>query len=345
MKTIRKAASNPFIATAASLLVLLAVVVFSGFSGVIDLTTSAVFSHLIGSEALSDRERAIFFDIRLPRITTAMIVGATLALSGAAYQAVFRNPLADPYLLGVSSGAGLGVTTVVVGGSVLGISAGGIGIVGAAFLGGIAAVAATVLVSRGVGHGSSTTVVILAGVAVAAFASSLQTYIQQRNIDSVARIYVWMLGNLNVTRWESVTTVAVPAVLCAVIILASARVLDVMTVGDVEARTLGIDPGMVRLALVAVATLGTASVVAISGLIGFVGIIIPHAIRLICGPGHRLLLPLTLVWGAIFLVMADTIGRTILAPQELPVGVVTAAVGAPFFLFILRRSSRPGKEV
>lgn len=344
MNNIRKAAANPFIATAASLIVLLAVVVLSGFSGVIDLTPAEVIAHLVGAESLSDRERAVFFDIRLPRIVTAMVVGATLALSGAAYQAVFRNPLADPYLLGVSAGAGLGVTVVIVSGAVLGLSAGGFGIIGAAFIGGITAVAATVMVSRGVGHGSSATVVILAGVAVAAFASSIQTYIQQRNIDTVSRIYVWMLGSLNVSRWESVFSVAIPATFCALVILASARVLDVMAVGDVEARTLGIDPTVVRLTLVAVATLGTASVVSISGLIGFVGIIVPHAIRLICGPGHRMLLPLTLVWGAIFLVAADTIGRTILAPQELPVGVVTAAVGAPFFLFILRRSSRPRKD-
>ena len=116
-----------------------------------------------------------------------------------------------------------------------------------------------------------------------------------------------------------------------------------MTVGDMEARTLGVDPGMARLALVAVATLGTAAVVSVSGLIGFVGIIVPHALRLVVGPGHRLLLPLTLIWGAIFLLLADTLARTVLAPSELPVGVVTAAVGAPFFLFILRRFSRMGR--
>ena len=344
MNKIRTAATNPFIATAASLVVLVVVATYSGFSGIIDLSPAQVFAHLTGTETLSEREQAVFFNIRLPRIVTAMVVGATLALSGAAYQAVFRNPLADPYLLGVSAGAGLGVTLVIVGGVSLGLTAGGFGIIGAAFIGGITAVAATVLVSRGVGFGSSATVVILAGVAVAAFASSIQTYIQQRNIDTVSRIYVWMLGSLNVSRWESVVSVAIPAVVCAVLILSSARLLDVMTVGDVEARTLGIDPTVVRMSLVAVATLGTASVVAISGLIGFVGIIVPHALRLLFGPGHRLLLPLTLVWGAIFLVTADTIGRTILAPKELPVGVVTAAVGAPFFLFILRRSSRPRRE-
>lgn len=338
---VRKLLSNPWVATSLSVLILGLVVLFAGFSGVIDLSPSAVFSHLAGHDALTSREQAIFFDIRLPRIITGVIVGATLALSGAAYQAVFRNPLADPYLLGVSAGAGLGVTIVIVGGTVLGLSTNNVGVIGAAFVGGVAAVLATLLVSRGVGQGSSTTVVILAGVAVAAFASSVQTYIQQRHIDTVAQIYIWMLGNLNVTNWTSISVVAAVSGLCAGVIIACARLLDVMAVGDIEARTLGVDPSIVRIAIVLVATMSTAAVVSISGLIGFVGIIVPHALRLIVGPGHRMLLPLSLVWGAIFLVLADTVGRTLMAPQELPVGVVTAAVGAPFFLFILRRTSRP----
>lgn len=331
---------NPWVATALSVVILGFVVLFSGFSGVIDLSPTAVIRHLSGQDTLTPRDQAIFFDIRLPRIITGVIVGATLAVSGAAYQAVFRNPLADPYLLGVSAGSGLGVTAVIVGGTVLGFSAPSIGMIGAAFVGGVAAVLATLMVSRGVGQGSSTTVVILAGVAVAAFASSIQTYIQQRHIDTVARVYVWMLGNLNVTNWMSIFIVAVVAGLCAAVIMSCARLLDVMAVGDVEARTLGVDPGLVRIGIVIVATLGTAAVVSISGLIGFVGIIVPHALRLIVGPGHRILLPLSFVWGAIFLVLADTAGRTLMAPQELPVGVVTAALGAPFFLFILRRTSR-----
>src|SRR5699024_1263296 len=144
----------------------------------------------------------------------------------------------------------LGVTAVIVGGTVLGFSAPSIGVIGAAFVGGVAAVLATLMVSRGVGQGSSTTVVILAGVAVAAFASSIQTYIQQRHIDTVARVYVWMLGNLNVTNWMSIFIVAVVAGLCAALIMSCARLLDVMAVGDVEARTLGVDPGFVRIGIV-----------------------------------------------------------------------------------------------
>ena len=326
-----------------SLLLLFAAATASALTGPVRLPFLDVARELIGISALDTRDHAILWSIRLPRVTMAIVVGATLAVAGAAYQAVFRNPLADPYLLGVSSGAGLGVTVAVVAGASIGFGGGALGIVGAAFVGGVIAVSATYMVSRGVGHGSSATVVVLAGVAVAAFANAAQTYVQQRNIETVQRVYSWMLGNLGIASWGSILMVLIPAGFCWLVIVLSSRLLDVMTVGDLEARTLGVDPGLVRLALVAVATMGTAAVVSVSGLIGFVGIIVPHALRLIVGPGHRLLLPLTLIWGAIFLLAADTAARTLLAPAELPVGVVTAAVGAPFFLFILRRFSRAGK--
>ena len=326
-----------------SLLLLFVAATASAFTGPVRLPFLDVARELIGISALDTRDHAILWSIRLPRVAMAIVVGATLAVAGAAYQAVFRNPLADPYLLGVSSGAGLGVTVAVVAGASIGFGGGGLGIVGAAFVGGVIAVSATYMVSRGVGHGSSATVVVLAGVAVAAFANAAQTYVQQRNIETVQRVYSWMLGNLGIASWGSILMVLIPAGFCWLVIVLSSRLLDVMTVGDLEARTLGVDPGLVRLALVAVATMGTAAVVSVSGLIGFVGIIVPHALRLIVGPGHRLLLPLTLIWGAIFLLAADTAARTLLAPAELPVGVVTAAVGAPFFLFILRRFSRAGK--
>ena len=326
-----------------SLLLLFAAATASAFTGPVRLPFLDVARELIGISTLDTRDHAILWSIRLPRVAMAIVVGATLAVAGAAYQAVFRNPLADPYLLGVSSGAGLGVTVAVVAGASIGFGGGALGIVGAAFVGGVIAVSATYMVSRGVGHGSSATVVVLAGVAVAAFANAAQTYVQQRNIETVQRVYSWMLGNLGIASWGSILMVLIPAGFCWLVIVLSSRLLDVMTVGDLEARTLGVDPGLVRLALVAVATMGTAAVVSVSGLIGFVGIIVPHALRLIVGPGHRLLLPLTLIWGAIFLLAADTAARTLLAPAELPVGVVTAAVGAPFFLFILRRFSRAGK--
>ena len=283
---------------------------------------------------LTARQQVILWEIRLPRVVLGAVVGATLAIAGATYQGVFRNPLADPYLLGVSSGAGLGATlAIVVGGAM------GSGLVPpAAFAGGMIAVMATYLLGRSVGGGRTEVVIILAGVAVAAFASAVQTYFMQRNDETLRQVYSWMLGRLTTSGWSDVLTV-LPYVLVTIAVVALfRRTLDVMAVGDVEASTLGIAPARVRLALITVATLGTSAVVAVSGLIGFVGIVIPHMVRMLIGPGHRLLLPVSLLVGAAFLMLADVVARTVVSPAELPIGVVTAAIGAPFFMFVLRRS-------
>ncbi|MCT2275941.1 FecCD family ABC transporter permease, partial [Dietzia cinnamea] len=283
---------------------------------------------------LTERQQVILWEIRIPRVVLGAIVGATLAIAGATYQGVFRNPLADPYLLGVSSGAGLGATlAIVVGGAM------GSGLVPpAAFAGGMIAVMATYALGRSVGGGRGEVVIILAGVAVAAFASAIQTFFMQRHDDTLRQVYSWMLGRLTTSGWTDVRTV-LPYVLISVAVIALfRRMLDVMAVGDVEAATLGIAPARVRLILISVATLGTAAVVSVSGLIGFVGIVIPHAVRMLIGPGHRLLLPTSLLAGATFLILADVVARTAMSPAELPIGVVTAAIGAPFFLVVLRRS-------
>ncbi|NLV78735.1 MAG: iron ABC transporter permease [Rhodococcus sp.] len=283
---------------------------------------------------LTSRQQAILWNIRMPRVVLGVLVGAMLAIAGAAYQGVFRNPLADPYLLGVSSGAGLGATVAIV----VGGAAGFAGVPVAAFAGGLLAVGATYALGRSVGGGRTEIVIILAGVAVAAFANAIQTFFMQMHDDTLRQVYSWMLGRLSTDGWTDVRTVLPYVVVSVVIIALHRRTLDVMAVGDVEAASLGIDPARVRLLLVFVATLGTAAVVAASGLIGFVGIVVPHAVRLIVGPGHRMLLPLSLLTGAAFLVLADVLARTVMAPAELPIGVVTAAIGAPFFLVVLRRS-------
>lgn len=282
----------------------------------------------------SPRQQVILWEIRIPRVVLGGIVGAMLAIAGATYQGVFRNPLADPYLLGVSSGAGLGATLAIVAGGVLGTAV----VPPAAFAGGMIAVAATYALGRTVGGGRTEVVIILAGVAVAAFANAIQTFFMQRYDDTLRQVYSWMLGRLTTDGWSEVLTVLPYVVASVAVIALHRRVLDVMAVGDVEASSLGISPARVRLILLTVATLGTAAVVSVSGLIGFVGIVIPHAVRLVIGPGHRLLLPLSLMIGAAFLVLADVIARAAMAPAELPIGVVTAAIGAPFFLFVLRRS-------
>jgi iron complex transport system permease protein len=283
---------------------------------------------------LTEQQRQILWQIRLPRVVLGAVVGGMLALAGAAYQGVFRNPLADPYLLGVSSGAGLGATLAIVSGGALGP----VGLPLAAFVGGLAGVAATYALGSGVGGARSAGVIVLAGVAVGAFANACQTVVQQRYDDTIRSVYAWLLGQLSTDGWSELRTVAPFVAVAVVVILLHRRALDVMAVGDVEAASLGVTPTRVRLVVVVAATLGTAAVVSVSGLIGFVGIVVPHAVRLLFGVGHRLLLPMSMLLGAAFLVLADVGARTALSPAEVPVGVVTAVVGAPFFLVVLRRA-------
>ena len=319
--------------------VLLAAVVVGSLVGPAGLTARGVLTELTAAvpgvridSGLSDTQQAILWQIRLPRVVLGALVGATLAAAGTAYQGVFRNPLADPYLLGVSSGAGLGATIgIVAGGSV-----GPVGVPLLAFVGGVVGVAATYALGSSVGGTRGAVVIVLAGVAVAAFFNAIQNFVQQRYDDSLLAVYSWMLGRLSTDGWSDVV-VALPYVVvsCAVIML-HRRALDVMAVGDVEAGSLGVHPARVRLVLVLSATLGTAAVVSVSGLIGFVGIVVPHAVRLLFGAAHQTLLPLALLYGAAFLVLADVAARWALAPAELPIGVVTAMVGAPFFLVVLR---------
>ena len=284
---------------------------------------------------LSPREAAIVWELRVPRAVLGSLVGATLAIAGAAYQGVFRNPLADPYLLGVAAGAGLGATLAIVT-----VGSGSLLVPIAAFAGALAAVAATYALGAAGGGRRTGTTLILAGVAVAAFLTAVQTFVQQRNADTIREVYAWILGRLGTTGWADVALVAPYAIVSIVVILLHRRVLDVLAVGEDEARTLGVRPERVRAVVVVAATLGTAGAVAAGGLIGFVGIVVPHAIRLIVGSSYRVILPLTVLGGAAFLTIADVIARTAVSPSEIPIGVVTAFVGGPFFVVVLRSSRR-----
>lgn len=287
---------------------------------------------------LSSAQESIFWDIRLPRVVLGALVGAMLAVAGASYQGVFRNPLADPYLLGVAAGAGLGATIAVV------YLPSGFGfhnaLPPAAFVGASLAVAVAYAIGRSAGRGSGGATLVLAGVTVASFFTAIQTFVQQQHSDTLQEVYSWILGRLPSSGWGDVK-ILLPYVAVAVAgILLHRRLLDVLSVGDEEAASLGVHVGRVRFAVVVCATIGTAAAVAVSGLIGFVGIIVPHAIRLVAGPSYRLLLPLSVLVGAGFLVLTDVIARTALSPAELPIGVVTAFFGAPFFAIVLRTSRR-----
>lgn len=308
--------------------------------GPADIAVSAVLgevlSHIPGlgvESQLTGLQQDILWSWRFPRVVLGMMVGGTLALSGAAYQGVFRNPLADPYLLGIAAGAALGATLAIVMGLPAAL------LVPSAFVGGVGAVATTFMLGRTMGDRSATTL-ILAGVAVASFLTALTTFVQQRNSESLREVFAWILGRLSTSGWTEVGLLAPYAAVSIVVMLGYRRTLDMLAVGDGEAASLGVDVNRVRTVVVLAATAGTAAAVAVSGLIAFVGIIVPHAVRLFVGTSYRVVLPLSLLSGAGFLVAADIAARGVMAPAELPIGVVTSFLGAPFFVLVLRTSRR-----
>ncbi|MFL6143511.1 MAG: FecCD family ABC transporter permease [Labedaea sp.] len=319
-------------------LVLLAVVVGATLIGAAGLGWTRVAREIAaqltgGTSPLSSREAAIVWQLRVPRVVLAGLVGAALAAAGAAFQGVFRNPLADPYLLGAAAGAGMAATIVVVAApQTTGWVVSPLPL--AAFAGALGGVGLSWLLGRSAGGG--TTVLLLAGIAVAAFLTAVQTFAQQLNTDTIKQVYTWMLGGLTTAGWHEVL-LTVPYVGCAATVLVlAARLLDVLAVGDDEAASLGIRPGRVRLVVLLAASLATAAAVAVSGLIGFVGIVVPHLVRLLAGASYRVVVPFSLLGGAAFLIVADEVARTAFAPAEIPIGVITAFAGAPFFVLVLR---------
>ena len=280
----------------------------------------------------------ILFDLRLPRVVFMALTGAALAPAGAAYQGLFRNPLADPYLVGVAAGAGLGATLALVfqlPGTFLGLSAVPI----SAFVGALATVGLVIL-SAQVGRSMPVSTMLLAGVAIGAFASAFTTFVMLRSPDGLRRAFNWLLGGYSGGGWQPVLLILPYLVVGIVALQLNARALNILQLDEEQARQLGIHVERVKLVLVIAATLMTAAVVAFGGLIGFVGLVVPHVLRLLAGPDYRRLLPLSVIGGAVFLILADLVARTALSPQELPVGVITALAGAPFFVLLLRRLKR-----
>jgi iron complex transport system permease protein len=279
---------------------------------------------------LAPVEQGLLFELRLPRVLLAAVVGGLLAMAGAGYQGVFRNPLADPYLLGAAAGAGLATTMAIV---LLPAMAGSIPV--AAFAGAVGGVFLAYTLGNAAGRAGGTATLVLAGVAVTSFLTAIQTFVQQFKVEELQRIYSWILGDVG-GGWDQLWLVLPYAAVSAVLLLLHGRMLDVLSVGDEEAISLGVRAARVRFTVLLAASLATAAAVAVSGLIGFVGIVIPHVVRRLAGGSYRIVLPLSLIGGAAFLVLADLVARTVIAPAELPIGVVTMFVGAPFFVFILR---------
>ena len=288
------------------------------------------------NSGVSDAEWNIIWQIRMPRVVLGGLVGAMLSVAGASYQGVFRNPLVDPYLLGAAAGGGLGATLVLTTGRdvTAGWPVDPVQLVAFAFALGTVAVTYSAGTSFGAKRNGAT--LVLAGVAVVSFATAIQTFLLQRNLDVVREVFQWILGRLSGATWSDVVTVAPYVVISVVVLMLHRRHLDVFRVGDDEATTLGVSVQRTRLIIVVAATLGTAAVVSVSGLIGFVGLVVPHVVRLMAGASYRLLIPLSLLFGGGFLILADVAGRELMSPAETPIGVITAFVGAPFFIYLLR---------
>jgi iron complex transport system permease protein len=277
----------------------------------------------------------ILFSLRLPRTALVAVTGAALAGSGAAYQGLFRNPLADPYLIGVASGAGLGaIIAMTFGGptTILGYMA----VPVAAFAGAMVTVIIVYELAR-VGKTLPATNLILAGVAVSSFATALTSFLMLNSTGELRRALVWLLGGASMSGWQPVLAELPYVVIGLGVLLVMGHALNVMQVGEEQAQQLGLPVERVRLLVVGAASLATAAAVSFAGIIGFVGLVVPHVVRMICGADYRRILPLSIICGAILLLAADVLARVVMAPQEIPVGIIMSLVGAPFFLWILRR--------
>lgn len=316
------------------LLVLLAVSVLLGVRfGPVHLTTGDVLTALAGGGA--DWQRRIVMEIRFPRVLLGALVGGGLALAGATFQALLRNPLAEPYILGISGGASVGAVLVLS----LGVGAASWPLPLAAFAGALLAILLVFRVATASGRGMDVRVLLLAGVVVAAFFTACIAFIlsisEARTVQSAVH---WIMGSLAGASWGSVALTAAYTLPAATLLLTLARPLNLMAIGEETAHYLGADVERVKRTALALAALLTAAGVATAGVIGFVGLVVPHAIRLLVGSDHRALLPLSFLGGAAFLVLSDVVAQLVLAPTQVPVGVITAFVGVPMFLFLLRRS-------
>ncbi|WP_235831294.1 FecCD family ABC transporter permease [Gordonia zhaorongruii] len=289
-----------------------------------------------GRTDLSGLQESIIWKLRLPQSVLAAACGAGLAVCGAVLQSLLRNPLADPFVLGVSSGASVGAVSVIL----LGVGAGVIGMAGGAFLGALAAFGLVLLLAKLAG--GTTDRVVLAGIAATQLFSALTSFIVYTSADAeqTRGVLFWLLGSLSSPTWTEVAVCGAVTIVGLVLCLLFSGALDAFAFGNDAAASLGVNIVRTRLILLCVTALITAVVVSVSGAIGFVGLVLPHAARAIVGVRHRIMMPTLALLGALFLVWADVAGRVLIAPQELPIGVITAIVGVPAFVLVLIRQGR-----
>ncbi len=321
-----------------SFLFLLLALILSLAIGSVFISPKEIWQVVLGHG--SDTFTSILWKIRLPRTILIALTGAALGGSGATYQGLFRNPLADPFLIGVASGAGLG--------AVIAMSIhwpysywGLMAIPLSAFVAALLTVFIVYSLAR-VGNTIPTTNLILAGVAFSSFATSLTSFLMLRSTGEVRRALGWLLGGASQSGWTAILAI-MPYLLIGIgVLIFSGHALNLLQFGDEQAQQLGLNVTRTKRILLTASSLATAAAVAFSGIIGFIGLIVPHLIRLWFGPDYRRLLPLSILGGATALLICDVVSRVIIAPQEIPVGIITALVGAPFFLWVLKNAKNQG---
>lgn len=287
---------------------------------------------------IKNSHRVIIWSVRLPRILLGVLVGASLSMAGAAFQGMFENPMADPFVIGISSGAALGATIAIVLKVNLNfLNMSSISIF--AFIGAIIAVFLVYNIAR-VKNKIPITTLLLSGIAVGQFLTAIMSLMMVFYSKDMSKIIYWTMGGLAGKGWEPLIGISIPTILSMGLMLFFARDLNIMLTGEESAQSLGVDVEKTKVYILILGTFMTSMVVSVSGIIGFVGLIIPHMVRIIIGPDHRILLPASALTGGVFLIITDTIARTIISPIEIPVGIITALFGGPFFLYLLKSSKR-----
>lgn len=299
------------------------------------LSNIRYLNSIIDISSIKESDIFIVLSIRLPRILLAALVGGVLAVVGSSYQAIFKNPMADPYVMGVSSGAAFGATI----GILLKLNVGILSFGATSVLAFVGALITTFIVYNLARTGTkiSTTSILLAGIVMSSILSSGISIMMIFNHDDLARIVNWTMGSFNGASWEQIGVIIIPAALGLVLLLSLSREMNAIVLGEEDAQNIGVNVERVKKTILITASLLSACVVSVSGIIGFVGIIVPHLFRLIFGADHKVILPVSAVGGGIFLLVSDTLARTIVPGVEIPVGVITSLFGGPFFLYLLKK--------
>lgn len=302
------------------------------------LSKIPVINKYVNIENIADAQFAIIWNVRLPRVILGILVGSSLSVAGVSFQGLLKNPMSDPYILGVSSGAALGATIAIIN-HLEYVKYGFSSITFAAFIGAIISVFIVYNIGR-INNKLSTNTLLLAGVAVGQFFTAIMSFLMVVNSNDMSKIIYWTMGSLSGKGWNPVKSLSIPILLTIVVLIYYSKELNILLTGDETAKSMGVNVERTKRIILVLGTLLTSLVVSVSGIIGFVGLIIPHIARIIFGPDHKILLPCSAIVGAIFMIITDTISRTLISPVEIPVGIITAMFGGPFFIYLLRSKKK-----